>query len=266
MRVNALSIGYHDVLEQETHSLPADVLRYCLARRDFREHLSAIRWRSPGPIEPVRSPHVWLQENPLFLTFDDGGKGSYTCVVDELERYGWRGHFFITTDWIGKTDFMNAREIREIHARGHVIGSHSCSHPARMSRLAMKDLMTEWGESCARLADIIGCPVNVASLPDGYYHKRVAQAAAAVGIEALFTSEPRTRVDNVNDCLVLGRYTILRGMPPQISGALAAGERGPRWRQVAAWEIKKAVKRVAGRHYLTTRQFLLEQCLRSSIS
>ena len=72
-------------------------------------------------------PSSWL------ITFDDGGVSALQTTADLLEKYGWRGVFFVTTDRIGTPTFLNADHVRELHRRGHVIGSHSCSHPERMS-------------------------------------------------------------------------------------------------------------------------------------
>jgi peptidoglycan/xylan/chitin deacetylase (PgdA/CDA1 family) len=257
--VRALSIGYHEVLEGGTAGLPPAMLLYALDRGDFRQHLRAIQQQLQRPVETIARLRTWQRRGPVFLTFDDGGAGAHSCVADELERYGWRAHFFITTDWIGTSRFMNEGQIRELHARGHVIGSHSCSHPSRMSRLSSSELLKEWTESCARLSDIVGECVTIASLPDGYYSRSVGQAAAAAGIDALFTSEPTAEVGKVGGCLVLGRYMILRRMPPSASGAIAAGRVLPRWRQMGAWQTKKAIKAIAGEHYLSIRKSLLKR-------
>jgi peptidoglycan/xylan/chitin deacetylase (PgdA/CDA1 family) len=256
--VNALSIAFHRVLSALDPSLPPDLLLYCLDHRDFREHLYAIRQQSQGPIKTIAGVQSWDRYSPVFLTFDDGNAGDYECAASDLERYGWRGHFFVTTDWIGKQGFMDESQIRELHKRGHVIGSHSRSHPARMSSLTTKELLEEWGESRARLSDIINDGVIVASVADGYYSDRVGRTAAASGIRVLFTSEPKTKVEAIDGCLVLGRYVIQRWMPASTSGAIAAGRVWPRWRQAVAWEAKKALKVVGGRYYLRVRQYLLE--------
>jgi len=257
--VNALSIAYHAVLSQTDPSLPPDALLYCLDHRDFREHLCAIRQLLEGPINTIADCQLWHGHCPVFLTFDDGHVGDYECAAADLEEYGWRGHFFVTTDWIGKRGFMDESQIRELHRRGHVIGSHSRSHPARMSALATEELLEEWGESRARLSDIISDRVITASVADGYYSDRVGRTAAASGIQVLFTSEPKTKVETIDGCLVLGRYVIQRGMPASTSGAIAAGRVWPRWRQAVTWEAKKAAKACGGRYYLTVRQHLLER-------
>jgi len=73
------------------------------------------------------------------------------------------------------------------------------------------------------LSDVLGEPVTVASVPGGCYSRRVAAAAAASGIKALFTSEPVTTSHRVDGCLVFGRYTIWRGMRPAMSAAFTSG-------------------------------------------
>jgi peptidoglycan/xylan/chitin deacetylase (PgdA/CDA1 family) len=129
----------------------------------------------------------------------------YAPVAGMLEEYAWRGYFFVTTDGIGRPGFLNDRQIRELDKRGHVIGSHSCSHPERMSRGPWERLLAEWKASTERPASSVSHAVKVASVPGGYYSRRVAETAAAAGIETLFTSEPKADVRTVNGCRVLGR-------------------------------------------------------------
>ncbi len=194
---------------------------------------------------------------PVLLTIDDGTIGAYTHVAAELEKMDWPGHFFVTTDWIGQMGFVSRREIRELHERGHVIGSHSCTHPHRMSHLPYSTILREWSRSCAMLSDILGEQVKIGSVPDGYYTAVVAQAAAAAGIEILFTSEPTIAVWEVDGCLVFGRYSVRHSTPALVVAAIAAGAPWPRWRQAASWSVKKIAKRIGGAGYLKLRTALL---------
>jgi peptidoglycan/xylan/chitin deacetylase (PgdA/CDA1 family) len=182
-------------------------------------------------------------------------------VTDELEKYGWRGHFFITTDWIGRPGFLDRQQIRELHRRKHVIGSHSCIHPERMSHLGWAELMREWSESCAILSDILGEQVRVASVPGGYYSRNVGKTAAAAGIEVLFTSEATAAASVLDGCLILGRYFIQMHTPPGESGAIAAGHILPRWRQSVLWGAMKPVKALTGQRYSTIRDYLISRIL-----
>src|SRR5437667_838623 len=126
-----------------------------------------------------------------------------------------------------------------------------------MSHLEWNALIREWSISCAILSDIVGERITTASVADGYYSRKVGQAAAASGLEVLFNSEPTTAISVVDDCLILGRYSIKAGMPGIASGHIAAGRIWPRWRQAALWEAKKTAKRLAGESYFPIRKLLL---------
>jgi peptidoglycan/xylan/chitin deacetylase (PgdA/CDA1 family) len=199
------------------------------------------------------------------LTFDDGGTGADTCAADELERHGWRGHFFITTDWIGCPGFIDAARIRDLHHRGHVIGSHTRSHPSRMSHLSWDELISEWTESRKALGDILGASIDTASVADGYYSRRVGRAAAAAGLQFLFNSEPNQTAREIDGCLILGRYAILANTTASQAAALACGQLHACFRQSAAWQSKKLVKTLAGETYLTLRGKLLSRRRSQSI-
>jgi peptidoglycan/xylan/chitin deacetylase (PgdA/CDA1 family) len=188
------------------------------------------------------------------LTFDDGGISFHTPIADRLESLGWRAHFFITTDFIGNPAFMTPDQIRDLRRRGHVIGSHSCSHPLRFAARPFDELKREWRESLRALSDLLDEPVRVASIPGGQYSRAVAEAAAAEGIRALFTSEPTTRFTSVDGCLVIGRYAIQRWMSPDVAAGMAAGRFTPRFRQWLWWETKKATKKLGGNLYLRLRE------------
>jgi peptidoglycan/xylan/chitin deacetylase (PgdA/CDA1 family) len=260
--MRAISLGYHDVCDQaqSANRPPQLTMRYTLSPPDFQKHLASIHRLVPGTrVTTVGRFRQWERQIPVFLTFDDGAQSVHSYVVDELERYGWRGHFFITTDWIGRPGFLDRQQIRELHNRNHVVGSHSCSHPARMSRLSWQELVKEWSESCAILSDILGEQVKAASVPDGYYSRNVGKAAAAAGIETLFTSEATAVAAVLDGCLIMGRYFIQNHTPAAVSGAIAAGHIWPRYQQTALWQTKKLVKSVTGKSYFAIRQYLLSR-------
>jgi peptidoglycan/xylan/chitin deacetylase (PgdA/CDA1 family) len=262
--MQARAIMYHDVVENgdfESSGFPgAGANVYKLRREDFACHLEAIRHVvEAGAISRIAARRQWNAPPPVFLTFDDGGVTSYAPVAGMLEDHGWRGHFFITADCIGTPGFLSETQIRDLHARGHVIGSHSRSHPTRMAALSRASIDHEWIDSLARLSDILGQPVKVASVPGGYYSRAVSQSAAAAGIEVLFTSEPTASVESVEGCLVLGRYVVHRGMPPHWSAGFAAGWRIPCWRQTALWNFKRVAKALGGGVYVKLRDAILER-------
>jgi len=262
--MRALSIMYHDVVEDakfESSGFAGEGANiYKLRREDFARQLEAIRAVVPeGAVSVIARRRPLGHPTPVFLTFDDGGSSAHWPIAAMLESYGWRGHFFVTTSRIGSSGFLSQPQVRDLHRRGHAIGSHSHTHPTRMDALPAQAMEKEWRQSLDRLSDIVGEPVKLASVPGGYYSRVVARTAAAAGIEVLFNSEPTAGAAVLDGCLVLGRYVVKRGMGPEWAAGFAAGWRKPRWKQAALWKAKRLAKMLGGGVYLKLRESMLNR-------
>lgn len=251
---------YHDVIrggDPDASGFPGSAAaRYKLGWEQFIEHLDlfATTARQPGTVDLLVGGRALA--GSWSLTFDDGGASAFD-VGEELARRGWQGQFFISTDFIGRRAFLAPEGIRALSGMGHVIGSHSCSHPSRMSSRSSTDLLDEWRRSVELLSELVGQRVSVASVPGGYYSKAVARAAAAAGIEALYTSEPVRAVRSIEECLVIGRYAMVRGVSARTAADVLAGRRLPWLRRQAAWNVRKAAKAAGGGTYPRVRAALL---------
>lgn len=242
------ALMYHDVVAagaEDTSGFPGrDAALYKVTPSLFDSHLDAIG-RAHNAGAPV----------PLF-TFDDGG-ASAMWVADRLERRNLRGYFLVTANYVNTPGFLEAAEIRALHARGHFVGSHSCTHPLRMAHCSRRRLLEEWRVSHARLSDLVSAPIGAASIPGGDYSRAVAEAAAEAGFTLLFTSEPTRTTRQIGSLTIQGRFTIQRWTSAQTAAALASGAWLAAARQAVAWNAKKITKRIGGRGYLHIRQLLL---------
>jgi len=258
------SLLYHDVIENSDWKSSGftgpGTSKYKMSRREFEAHLASIAAvRHDPPALAHELAAVSDAALPFLLTFDDGGESAITAVAPILARFGWRGHFFVTASRIGKKGFLNPEQIRSLRNERHVIGSHSFSHPVRMSHCSEEVLMTEWTTSIKMLSDILNEQVDTASVPGGYYSYRVAETASKAGIRVLFNSEPTTAVRHVLGCMVVGRYNLFRAMPPVLSGDLVSARSSARSSQWLYWNFKKLAKNFAGRPYLAARRWLLRE-------
>jgi peptidoglycan/xylan/chitin deacetylase (PgdA/CDA1 family) len=176
---------------------------------------------------------------------------------DRLEALGWRGHCFVSTDAIGSRGFLDAAQIRELDARGHVIGSHSASHPSRFSACGVDRMRQEWTRSRQVLEDLLGHEVVVASVPGGYYSRTVAHTARNAGVQTLFTSEPITAIRDEQGCTVVGRFTIRGGDAQDIARRLVLPAPWTRWSAWAAWNAKGLIKPLLGPAYMRVADFVV---------
>jgi peptidoglycan/xylan/chitin deacetylase (PgdA/CDA1 family) len=228
--------------------------RYEHSWDEFVAHLDhlARRARTPVATEELRPGRAveWS------LTFDDGGS-SAVAVGEELARRGWHAYFFITTGLIGRQGFVDQEAVRSLDESGHVVGSHSVTHPARFASLGERELDREWRDSIDMLADILGRPVRTASVPGGDFRPHVATAAARAGISLLFTSEPRLATREIAGCVVAGRYSVTARTSARLASEAAAGRRSAWARQAAGWHARRAAKAVAGRRYYALRRHFM---------
>jgi peptidoglycan/xylan/chitin deacetylase (PgdA/CDA1 family) len=257
--VKTPALMYHDVVapgQADASGFPGGAAaRYKLDSAAFDAHLASLS-ASDLHCVPVTGVVAGAPRDCL-LTFDDGGR-SAVAIAEALTRRGMIGHFLITTARIGQPGFVSAPDVRALHAGGHIVGSHSHTHPTEISLLEDAVLSAEWSQSVDLLSKLLGKPVTVASVPGGFYSPRVAQAAAAAGIRYLFTSEPTVHTHRVGNCVVLGRYTLWRGMPPQQAVALASGAGLSRQSQWLKWNLKKPLKRWARPAYRWMRHRWLD--------
>ena len=222
--------------------------RYKLPIAEFQAQMFGLARGLDGAVRSA-APWVETRNGRVAVTVDDGGVSYHAIVADRLEALGLRGYCLVTTNCIGRRGFLQPAQLRELAARGHVIGSHSVSHPARFSDCTWDRLLREWSDSRERLEDLLGTAVTAGSVPGGYFSRRVAEAADAAGLKRLFTSEPVTGVYLVGDCQVIGRFTVRPGCRPGFAGAIARGYAPALLREWAAWNAKKLLKHALGAAY-----------------
>jgi peptidoglycan/xylan/chitin deacetylase (PgdA/CDA1 family) len=208
------SLGYHDVTDTPAESgfQRNGAVAYKLGIAQFAHQLD---WITAGRVAPRLVTDIDLTRagRHLLLTFDDGGKSALS-ISEELCRRGWRGHFFITTGLIGRRTFLNREEIREIRRLGHVVGSHSHSHPDICRELTWEQMVIEWRKSSDILAQLLGEPCSTGAVPGGEISDSVLRSAGTAGLRYVFTSEPTLRPRAVGSCWVLGRFCVKRSTTP----------------------------------------------------
>ena len=258
-----ITLLYHDVIQGDDPDASgfsgANPAEYKLSVDEFASHLQAINSALSGPVispEDIDSDSFETTP-PVLLSFDDGGVSAYEHIAPMLEANGWRGCFFITTDRIDTPAFVSRDQIIDLYQRGHAIGSHSCSHPKKISECSKEELLDEWQRSLAVLSEILGEKVTVASVPGGFYSRKIAETAAESGIKILFTSEPVQRIVNVDGCAVIGRFSVKRGMSAVVPVEFVQGNLSRRLRQYTYWNAKKLAKAASGPIYPWIRSMYL---------
>lgn len=72
----------------------------------------------------------WLNDamSAVSFTFDDGLPNQFSKALPILDKYGFKGTFFIVTDWATRDDIWQT--LKEMSENGHEIASHTLTHPS----------------------------------------------------------------------------------------------------------------------------------------
>ncbi len=100
-----------------------------------------------------------LEDHEVVLSFDDGPLPPYTkLVLETLASQCAKATFFI----IGRMAQSYPELVREIHAAGHTIGTHSQNHPLRFERMPLEKVESEVDQGIASVTAALGDPSEVA--------------------------------------------------------------------------------------------------------
>lgn len=195
-------------------------------------------------------------DDSVVLSFDDGGSSFYHVIAPLLEKYGKRGIFFISTKYIGTPGFMTSEEIKELDVRGHIIASHSHSHPKIISELPVDKIRQEWIISKEILESIIKHKVEIASIPGGAVSDEVLEIMSESGYQAIYTSEPTSIERKVGTTTIYGRFAITETSTPEYVRKVLK-DKSFQKRLIIRYKLLRLGKRILGGRYNTFKQLLL---------
>lgn len=224
---------YHDIVSKDeliSGFQNESAFQYKVEESLFEEHVKAL-----------------VNMNVSF-TFDDGGVSFYTKAAPILEKYDKKGIFFISTKYLNTPGFLTSNQVKDLFDRGHIIGSHSHSHPENISLLDEAEIYKEWFESITILREIIKGECVVASIPNGYKSKSVCNIALKAGLKTLYTSTPTTKFYKQRNMTIKGRYVVLNSMTTEDVMKIVSKKGYRRW-LLARWSILKILKKMLGSSY-----------------
>lgn len=236
-----ITLMYHDVYAKDVKESGFDTpgaIHYKISEDVFIEHIEAISnyCASKG-----------INKDDIVFTFDDGGVSFYTIIAPILEKYGWKGHFFISTKYIGTDGFLTGNQIKELSRRGHIIGSHSHRHKV-LTEFSVNDIENELCTSVKILSDILEKPIDSISIPNGCYNKEILNIVHKNELRTVYTSNPTSLIKRIESMILVGRYAVVYNTKAEDVISILSSS-FLRFRMKFKYQILQIVKQLLGTYY-----------------
>lgn len=128
-----------------------------------------------------------LPSKPVMLTFDDTDEDQFTVGAPTLEKYGFRGVFFIMTVSLNKLPhYMTKDQVKELSLKGHDISSHTWDHHMFTKYTSPKDWETQVDKPKKEIEEIIGKPAPYFAYPYGLWNTQNIPELKKHGILAAY--------------------------------------------------------------------------------
>ena len=213
------------------------------------DNVALIRTSDEGPT-PDPTP---VQKGMISITFDDGWISQYTNGYPLLEQYNVPGTFYMTTMYFDSqiyTSFMSEDNVRELHARGHEIGSHTVTHP-RLTTLSVDDLMYELETSKRVLEAVISAPVSSFAYTYGEHNGTVIDAVINTGYKSARTTDAGRNNSTADPYRLKSLSPRIDTPLSEIYQAIDQAYTGDEWLIIALHEID-----TNGRQYANAPEYL----------
>lgn len=189
-KVSVPILLYHHIARLPDNATLAQK-RWTLTPEKFDDQM---RWIAKNGFRPVTmaqlSDHLRdgspLPFKPIVISFDDGWKDQYKNAIPILKKYNFNATFFIITDLVGHSAYMNWDEVSKISDFGMDIEPHSHTH-ARLPALSAERARKEINQSKKILESHIKKPVSVFAYPYGSYDDEIISFIKDAGFDAAVT-------------------------------------------------------------------------------
>jgi len=154
-----------------------------------------------------------LPSKPVMISFDDTNLDQYTVALPELNKYGFKGVFFIMTVSLGRPGYMRREQVKQLAGEGHVIGSHTWNHK-NVKTYSEEDWATQVEKPVKQLQAITGRPVDYFAYPFGLWNKEAIVKLKQQGFKAAFQlsahREENDPLFSIRRIIVPGEWSAVR--------------------------------------------------------
>ncbi len=210
-RVEVPILCYHQVRDYK----PSDsktAKDYIVPVATFREQMKVLADSGyqailPDQLYDYLTTGKELPAKPVMITFDDTRIDQYNVAMPELNKYNYKGVYFIMTVSLGKPGYMSREQVKQLADEGNTIGSHTYDHK-NVKTYTVDDWVEQVQKPSKQLQMITGKPVEYFAYPFGLWNKEAIAKLKDHDFKAVFQLSAKR---DENDPLYSVRRIIVPG-------------------------------------------------------
>lgn len=127
------------------------------------------------------------ERKKVIITFDDGYADIYTKVFPLFKKYGFTATVFLTTDFVGKEDYLSWSQVQELKSSGFRFESHGTAH-RKLGEIELSQAEEEVRASKSVFKEKLGTETEYFAYPHGSYSAVVIKLLKDSGYKGAFTN------------------------------------------------------------------------------
>ena len=163
---------------------------YSVSPASFAEQMKALHDSGyqtilPGQLYEYLVHDGALPAKPVMLTFDDTDEEQYSIGKVEMDKYGFKGVYFLMTISINRPRYMSKAQIKNLADSGHAVEGHTWDHHM-VTKYVGADWDTQLAKPKRQIQDITGKPVKYFAYPFGIWNQAAIPEIKSRGYDLAF--------------------------------------------------------------------------------
>lgn len=199
---------YHHIRPARNES--ASMKSYSVSPDQFAEQMKALHDSGyqtilPGDLYEYLVHGASLPSKPVMLTFDDTDLEQFTIGASEMNKFNFKGVYFIMTISINRPRYMSESQLKELSDNGHTIEGHTWDHHM-VTKYTGADWDTQLVKPKLRIEKITGKTVKYFAYPFGLWNQAAIPELKSRGYKLAFILS--TKRDSTEPLYTLRRMIV----------------------------------------------------------
>ncbi len=136
-----------------------------------------------------------LPAKPFMLTYDDTDDDQFNIAWPEMQKYGFKGVYFIMTVSLNRPKYMTRQQVKQLSDEGNSVVSHTWDHHMFTGYKTQQDWVTQVDKPKKTIEEIDGKPADYFAYPYGLWNKEGIPELKKRGIKAAFQLSTKQDAD-----------------------------------------------------------------------